>query len=547
MLQKLLDMQMGAFLIKNAKIALKLESLIKRAVQKSDIATFYALNLFAPMAEHDLKSGEGGMAKVVQARNKLVWDITGYYLINMRKALTSEARQQSSMDWPKDPDKQNKLKAAGIPDKVSIDDKAKYYTAEQYETLFLNGIWSSAYGGKPWADIAHLFGELGKARDEIKKEVVYPHQAIRSFTSGQLSKKMMEISTIIDRIHQLEHNTGSLFTYFPGGESAWIGELLTEKALINSVQVLRDNLKDIEIGQGGEKVDMKKVVEKYNKTPDVDEEEIYEQIGEVEGSRQTSRKLQYYNKMYLYEKNKLDESKATKALSQQEYDMQLKNITESHEKNVAELKNPLKVIELIEHNSPMREKAVNGYVKLLIREGNSEALEKLINGGSMYLSGDNILKIVNLGKPSLLEAAALGAIQGKFGVLSKNDSDALKTLQILIPIIGKLYEAGHPSAKFFDCRKIYARLVNNGYKVDEETAKIFSTGVKPPDINMIQEIVNNFMFKNNKEKDKEDVLNKVRSDFKDKVLRNSNIARALKSILKDLVSSGELNQVTSQN
>lgn len=209
-------------------------NLIKLAITRSEFSDLYLLDLANAFSDN-LSNTE--KLKLVANRNKLILKISQYYIENIKQAILDEITtygiNEENVRWPINHQNQQKLLSVGIkqsePYKININD------LDQTEYFFLYMDWEPSYGGKPWADITRAYHNLCKLYNSVKN----PNDV------SNISK----IMSALDKIHQLEHNSGSIFSKFIEGEQKWMHDALTDKAIENSTDVLKqyssDDVKNI--------------------------------------------------------------------------------------------------------------------------------------------------------------------------------------------------------------------------------------------------------------------------------------------------------------
>jgi len=292
MIIKLLEAQINFLESLQLKTALNVQQLIKRALSRQEFSDFYALDLLSPYfsGSTPLPPGLTTSKKIhdlLLRRNELVWKIANYYAQGMRKAIIGEVRTYA-FDWPTKEADKNALEAVGIDRLSTLKSKDRNLTPTQMIALFDHLDWNSAYGGKPWSNIAQLFKELMEQIGFLKG-YVGDHQVVRWHMEGEFKTRLSALVILIDRIHQAEHNTGSLFTHFSGTDmSSWIEEALNEKAIPGSIQKLREHSSP----------DIADTLKEVYPTPDVEEDELASQIIEVKMSRFSRKKLQNLETRY---------------------------------------------------------------------------------------------------------------------------------------------------------------------------------------------------------------------------------------------------------
>lgn len=207
-------------------IAKRIYNLYKTAIQKRDFYDIYALELLSSLVDQlDISPRE--KSKIVKSKNDLLLRVSKYYLDNLFNSIKNEsqfASMHASFPEKNSPQASKKIeKLKSLPfdtsDKfeVGFGISSNELSIDQYITLFENMIWSGKFGGEPWANIARLYKDLNDAYK---------------------SKDYSGIMIAIDRIHQAEHNTGSIFTNFPDEEWVWIFEALTNKSIQASTIIL---------------------------------------------------------------------------------------------------------------------------------------------------------------------------------------------------------------------------------------------------------------------------------------------------------------------
>ncbi len=333
MIFKLLEAQIEFLENIQLKHALNIESLFKRAVTRKDFADFYGLDALSPYfegkAQLPANMSEEHKAKLkglLLRRNKLVWEIANYYAQNMRKAIVGELGT-SAWEWPDEESKKQKLQAVGLKSRSAIYDMgAKNFTPEQMIACFQALDWSSAYGGPPWENIAVLYKELVQ-QIKLLKSYIGSHDVIRWHMDGTFRQRLGSLIVLIDRIHQAEHNTGSLFTHFNDGISDWIGEALNEKAIPSSVQKIKEKASpDVSEMLG----------EVYQNEPYADEMEVGSQIAEVQMSRLSRKNLEKLEIKHEKTLGRLQKELASGFINKNEYQTELRMAKENYE---YELKN----------------------------------------------------------------------------------------------------------------------------------------------------------------------------------------------------------------
>lgn len=325
MISFLLSEQIIALNACNLKLATGIESLIKRAITRKEFSDFYALDVLAPHLERDSEfiqklspENQGKIGNILAQRNILIWKIANYYYSELARVLVSECEGRTGYGWPKDPNKQAKLEAVGIKEKPG--DKPSGYasrpiipdisdfTPEQFIVAFENFEFPSSWGGKPWADIARLYKELSILIKSLKslKSYTGEHKVIRWHLDGTFKQHLNQLSSIIDRINQAEHNSGSLFTHFRDGESSWITDALNEKAIPNSLKRLKTRVSP----------DIKPLLEEVDMSGGIDEAEISVQIADIELSkwqrRGKQRAMTEISDMREYEQHRFKTGKISK-------------------------------------------------------------------------------------------------------------------------------------------------------------------------------------------------------------------------------------------
>lgn len=235
--------------------------MVKNAISKQDFSEAYALTAVSPWLEDAIPSELTAQDKkqLIKYRNDLIVRMAQYYATSLHNALITECSFIESRDWPEDEAQQAKLIAAGINE--SFDPAT--FTPDQFIVAFANLDWEVAYGGQKWERIAKLYKELLNALKTVN-------------TKRNNSQYIAELMSLIDRINQIEHNTGSIFDKFGGKEIEWIEELLHEKATTDSFNFLGKHMSE-------------NVRKNINKLPvvrqDVPHEELRAQIGEVKLAR----------------------------------------------------------------------------------------------------------------------------------------------------------------------------------------------------------------------------------------------------------------------
>ena len=496
--------------------------LLKKAVKESDVANFYALSLLAPLSE------AGNIeynSKIIQARNKVVWDIAKYYINNMHKAIISELMQGQARYWPENQNNIKVLENAGIKKNFTESD-IRQFNAKQYEILFLYMNWAGAYGGKPWAEIANLYGQLLKLTNELRDVGSYSHQALRALNDGTLSRQMMELTSIIDRVHQLEHNTGSLFTYFNDGEYHWINKMLTNKSLQSSLQILRDKVEPINFNKN-DNLDLKPLIQSYHNKPDRSKDELDEEIGEVEAARQIARKRKNIEKTFHNHMSYLNDSYAKNHVDEIRFNREKKELLTQFNESMAGLNYLPNIIELIANNSAFGSDAVTGYITSLLKQNlPTEDILKVIATSMNYISVKLFNNLIHINDPIILENLAAVVIKGKLPIIKENDKELFDGLYTLFPMIMELYSRNDLyKNRFFNIKKIYFSLLNNGYKLDEKYKPIFGNTIPLPSPEEITTIFNNVV----------QSLKPPATNIKNDIKKSTKIRQTLSQILKQLV------------
>lgn len=325
MIFKLLEAQIDFLEKLQLKHALNIEGLIKRAVSRQDFADFYGLDALSPYFEGTAKLPENmseehkaKLKNLLLRRNKLVWDIANYYAQGMRRAIIGEIHTMS-WQWPYGDDAK-KLKEAGFSDSTAIS-RARNFTPEQMIACFKYLDWNSQYGGRPWENIAILYKELLEQM-KLLKNYIGDHDVVRWHMDGTFKQRLKALITLIDRIHQAEHNTGSLFTHFQDGISSWIQEALNEKAIPSSIQKLKEKAAP----------DVAEMLEEvYKDEPYADEIEIGSQLAEVQMNRETKKQLDQIEKKYKQTVKSLESELKSGWIDQYTYNRKLTNAKQDYQ------------------------------------------------------------------------------------------------------------------------------------------------------------------------------------------------------------------------
>ena len=201
----------GKRLINNLK---KYSNIIKLAISEKEFYNIYALELLCSLAPFQFPHLQ---EKLETRKNNLLLKVAEYYLKNLHLALLGEATNYKSEIY----ENHSNYYKTNLVEK--LDDEEIYLkdlSIDQLISLFEDFSWHSHFGGKRWGNIGRVYKELDGAFK---------------------SKNYKELMILIDRVHQLEHNTGSIFIDFPGAEVSWIYDALTNKAMNNSIHIISEN------------------------------------------------------------------------------------------------------------------------------------------------------------------------------------------------------------------------------------------------------------------------------------------------------------------
>lgn len=384
---------LAEFITKNAKSMQGYKSLIKRAITREEFSDFYALDALAPYLANDTdfvrklpENIKNKIGDLLQRRNKIIWKIANYYYTSIKKIMIDEFGGAPDNCWPTDEEeKAAKLRSVGFKENIIngygseihaiLPSNPHEFTPQQFIVMFENIKFGGSWGGKPWADIARLYKELGELIRSLKSSSG-EHEVIRWHLDGTFQVKLNELSSIIDRINQAEHNTGSLFTHFQGvdNEGAWITDALNEKAIPNSIQVLKKRVSP----------DLKDVVQELQRDS-VDQNELALQIAEIQLLKWKNKKIKSINDSAAGSKEYLLRNYKDNYISKEELESELKRLNLNVDRDMQTIDNPdgSRDLELALKYS-IGENKENAIVGLYLKNRYIDSFLQFIRANSLY-------------------------------------------------------------------------------------------------------------------------------------------------------------------
>lgn len=288
----------------------------KCPISERDLAEFYILDALSPVIENT----NSKYHHLLAYRNQLIIRLAKYYVAQLQFACVHEALHNDCYTYPFGASQElnrNKLASIGIVYNTKIDEDYLWARSNdktpsivnlslyRIACIFRYFNWERSYGGQAWAHIAELANELYMILDANRASCfdgytyesgydIYTYGAlntIRNNMSGKINQLFHRMTDIIDSIHQLEHNSGSIFNKFAHHDvDKMVGSILNKKAVASSIQVLRPLCSD-------------KIIEALNELHIIDQPiEIVEcQLGEVVLNRSYAREKNYWHYEYNYE------------------------------------------------------------------------------------------------------------------------------------------------------------------------------------------------------------------------------------------------------
>ncbi len=368
---------------------------MRNEITKKDFAEFYVLSALSPIIER----GETGVhSKLVVYRNTLVMDIIKFYLEHLQEACVQEAQHAECRNWPtskKHEQRRQRLISIGLSPEKNIDESFLYASeggkgnsfrsAERLISVFRDLTWSPSYGGPAWARIAELYKELLECRSTLSAidttdfnpdngYDIYTHhnlRLIRKHLDNTIHHNVQKTIHVIDMLHQVEHNTGSIFTKFPGHMTTWLETLLNEKAIAASIQVLREH-----VG-----FEVRNTIQEL-KIPDQLEADVERQLGQVVLARRAVKDVAKYKNQYDEDVAYIEKDYKERLFTRQVYNDKLCTAKTGYRENVEAEKTDAFTYALGEHRSHPRNQ--RGIIREIIAL--SENDDSLLTRASTILS-----------------------------------------------------------------------------------------------------------------------------------------------------------------
>lgn len=312
---------------------------MRTEITKKDFAEFYILSALSPIIEREETELHN---KLVIYRNNLVIDILKFYLEHLQVACVQEAQHENYRYWPtgkKYENNRQRLTTLGISENNKISDTFLYASesgrsnpfrsADRLITLFRDLKWSPSYGGPAWARIAELYKELVVCWSSLRVldttdfnpdngYDVYTHhniRMIRRHLDRSIYHQVQKTIHVIDMVHQVEHNTGSIFTKFPGNMTSWLDTILNEKAIAASIQILRRY-----VG-----FEIRNTLKELN-IPEQPEADVERQLGQVILARRAAKELQQKELVYQEDLSYIERDYKSRLFTKEVYRTKLKDL-----------------------------------------------------------------------------------------------------------------------------------------------------------------------------------------------------------------------------
>lgn len=205
-------------------LASKIISFYKKAIKQQEFYDMYALEVILSFADViNISQNERKQLQLIF--KNLVTSAAKEYSRNLKASLIREASILDQFHLTE----QQKQKL--LDNNISLPEEGNLFLTDlsslspkQFEIIFSLDAWEGPYGGKAWMIIASTYGKLLDAMN---------------------ADDPVKMFSVIDQIHQLEHNTNSIFASFgmEGVEQLlWLHSALTTKAIASSLIIIKDKV-----------------------------------------------------------------------------------------------------------------------------------------------------------------------------------------------------------------------------------------------------------------------------------------------------------------